>query len=150
MKTHVAKLVTHLLRITKQDIKRKSAMKAFLLLSFLLFLFHVALSVTKFTVTLQLSFNCLSLQLLSMYVCMDDYVDDIVSSFLLFFFSFVAAKITQEVIEWIVMKLDMFCDTKRLIRGRTENIAKKTIFNETHQKNVVLNIFNLEFLCKNL
>lgn len=44
------------------------------------------------------------------------------------------------------MKLDMFCDTKRLIRGRTENIAKK--FNETHQKNVVLNTFSLEFLFK--
>jgi hypothetical protein len=73
---------------------------------------------------------------------MDDYVVDIVSSFLLFSFIAVCKKITQEVIEWIVMKLDMFCDTKRLIRGRTE-------FNETHQKkNVVLNTFSLEFLYK--
>ena len=46
------------------------------------------------------------------------------------------------------MKLDMFCDTKRLIRGQTEYALQKLKLNETHQKNVVLNTLSLEFLCK--
>lgn len=121
-------------------------------LFFIVFLFHVALSVTKFTVTLQLSFNCLSLQLLSIFV--RTYVWMIMSTiswvhFCYFFLFFCCCKnITRSF--WMNCNEIGYVLWHKKVDTWTDWIHCKNNFNETHQKNVVLNIFSLEFLCKNL